>query len=225
MLSREQIIRGARVKPLFTLMLILASFPALAQNAITITPSVTQGNGSITTSISWATSPPLATGTPCTASGHPQWSGPKAGSGTNPPITISTSGSLPISMTCNFPGDSIVTFTWTPPTQNTDNSPLTNLESYRIKHTFNAALTADATVAATGEVHTDVPVGQTMRTITGITQMGTLRASIFAKNSSQVFSSPSNVVMKVFTGNVPVTQTVTITVNPVPKAPGSFDGT
>lgn len=203
-------------------LLALVALPAFAQNTVTLTPSVTQGNGSITTSISWDTTPRLTAGTPCTASGHPSWTGPKAGSGTNPPITISTSGTLPLALTCNFPGDSIVTFTWTPPTTNTDGSPLTNLENYRIKHTFNASLTTDPSVAATGEVHTDVPAGQTMRTITGITQTGTLRGTVYAKNSVQVFSTASNIATKVFTGNVPVTQTVTITVNPIPAPPGGF---
>jgi hypothetical protein len=192
---------------------------AFAQNTVTLTPSVTQGTESITTTISWATNPPLTTGTPCTASGHPGWTGPKAGSGTNPPITIATSGTLPLSLTCNFPGDSIVTFSWTPPTQNTDGSPLTNLAGYRIKHTFNATLMTNPLTAAAGEVHTDVAANQTMRTITGISQTGTLRGGIFAQNTPGVFSVMSNVATKVFTGTVPVTQMVSITVNPRPNPP------
>lgn len=209
------------MKRFAVLLSLLAALPAFAQNTVTLGASATSGNGSITTDVTWSTSPALTTGTPCTASGHSSWTGPKAGSGTQT-ITISTSGTLQLQLVCTFPGDSIVTFQWTNPTQNTDGSAYTNAKAIRIKYTFNPTLSAAFNPVA-GETAVDVPstnaVPATMRTVTGITQTGTLRASAYAVNAVDMFSAPSAVVTKVFTGTVPVTQSVSITVNPVPGPP------
>jgi hypothetical protein len=214
------------MKRIVLLVAALLALPVAAQNTITLTPSVTSGDGTITTALSWSTNPPLTAGTPCTASGHPSWTGPKAGSGSQS-ITIDMSGSFTIGMACGFPGSSIVEYSWTPPTTNTDTTSYTNRDIIRIKQTFAAALSAGASCSA-GETCTDVddsgPARPTMRTVTGITQTGTLRATAFARNSVGVFSDPSNVVTKVFTGTVNVTQSVLITVNPKPSAPGNFAG-
>jgi hypothetical protein len=118
----------------------LLALPVAAQNTVTLTPSVTQGNGSITTDVSWSTNPPLTTGTPCTASGHPSWTGAKAGSGGPVSITIATSGTLNLGLTCAFPGASIIEFSWTNATQNTDSTPYTNRGITRLRYTFNATL-------------------------------------------------------------------------------------
>lgn len=213
----------ARVSAFLTLM-VLASFGvstgALAQNTITLTPSVTSGDGTITTVLTWSTNPALTAGTPCTASGHPLWTGPKAGSGTQT-ITENMSGTFTLGMSCGFAGDSIVTYSWTPPTANTDGTAYTNRGIIRLKHTFAATLTAGPNCGA-GETCTDVDdtvtPRPTVRTVTGITQTGTLRAAAFARNSANVFSDVSNVATKAFTGNVVVTQSVLITVNPKPAA-------
>lgn len=61
-----------------------------------------------------------------------------------------------------------------------------------------------------------------MRTVTGIAQTGTLRGVATHVNLNGVESVVSNSATKVFQGNVPVTQTVTITVNPVPGPPSGF---
>lgn len=214
------------MRELFALAAALAALPVCAQNTITLTPSVTSGAGTITTELSWSTNPPLPTGTPCTASGHPDWTGPKPGSGTQT-ITIDTSGTFTIGLECTFGGDSIIEYRWDPPTQNTDGTPYTNRRIVRIKHTFAAALTAGPDCGA-GETCTDVddsgPSRPTMRTVTGITQTGELRARAFAQNAALVWSDPSNAVMKMFTGSVVVTQSALITVNPKPGAPANLTG-
>lgn len=207
-------------KYLLAPVLLLLALAAQAQMTVTLTPSVTQGDGSITTSLTWSTNPPLTTGTPCTASGDPMWTGPKAGSGGPISITILASGTLTLGLTCNFPGDSIATTSWTNPTKNTDNSNLTNLTNIRLKYTFNAALTSSPTAAA-GETIVDVPqtpTPLTVRTITGIASTGTFKVAGFAQNALGVFSDISGVATKMFTGNVPVTQSVMITVNPKPQS-------
>lgn len=204
------------------------ALPAIAQNAVNVTPSVTQGDGTITTVISWSTTPALTSGTPCTASGHPQWTGPKAGSGTNPPITISTSGTLPISLTCNFPGDSIVTYTWTPSTTNTDGSAYTNRNLTRIRHTLNPTLATNPLPACNAggvqcfDLNDAGATRPTMHTVTGITGVATARGFATHVNSNGVESVASNVGTKSFTGSVPVTTTVNITVNPVAAPPTGF---
>lgn len=198
---------------------------AYAQNTVTLTPSLTSGDGTLTIpTMTWATNPPLTTGTPCTASATPatsQWTGAKAGSGSVSNLGPFTADQR-FTLACGFPGDSIVTYSWTPPTTNTNGTPLTDLASYRIKQTFNATLTADPLVAAAGETHVDVTAPASMRTVTGISQTGTLRGSIFARNALGNFSAPSNVATKVFTGTVTVTQQVDVIVRSVPNVVTGF---
>lgn len=201
---------------------------AEAQMTVTMTPSITSGDGTLTIpTMTWSTNPPLTTGTPCTATATPataQWSGAKAGSGSVSNLGPFTADQR-LTLACGFPGDSIVTYSWIPPTTNTNGTPLTDLSGYRIKQTFNAALTTDPLVAAAGETHIDVAAGQTMRTVTGVTNVGTLRASMFARagaDPSPRWSAPSNSATKVFTGTVTVTQQVDLVVRSVPNAATGF---
>lgn len=201
---------------------------AAAQNTVTLGASVTSGNGQLTTDITWSTNPPLTTGTPCVASGHANWTGAKAGSGSQT-VTISTSGTLPLSLTCTFPGTvGIAEFSWTPATTNTDGSNYVNRNFTRLRYTFNPTLPTNPLPACnTGgvvcvDVPDDVTPRPTMRTVTGLTTVGTLRAVATHVNSVNAESGASNAVTKVFTGAVPVTQSVSITVNPVPNAPSNL---
>lgn len=202
------------------------AWPASAQSTVTLTPSVTAGDGTLVTNLSWSTSPPLSTGTPCVASSTPttpQWTGAKAGSGSVTGLTFTADQRL--TLVCTFPGDSIVTYTWTNPTTNTNSTPLTDLRGVRIKQTFNATLSADPTVAAAGETHIDVPqtpAPQTTRTVTGITQTGTLRAAAYAWNQANIYSGASNVATKAFQGSFTVTQQVDLIVRSVPNAVAGF---
>lgn len=211
----------------WALVAFLLAAHAEAQNTVTLGASVTSGNGSITTDITWSTNPPLTTGTPCVASGHPSWAGNKAGSGTQT-ITIATSGTLPLSIICTFPGDSIMTATWVNATTNTDSTPYTNRATTRLYWTFNATLPTNPLPACnTGGVNCvnldDSGASRpTMRTITGITQTGTARVVATHINSLGGESAASNGATKVFQGNVPVTQSVSITVNPLPGAPSTL---
>lgn len=201
---------------------ILALIPSLllAQSTVTLTPSITSGDGTLVTNLSWSTNPPL-TGTPCTASSVPtttQWSGAKAGSGSQTGLTFTADQRL--TLVCTFPGDSIATFTWVNPTQNTNATPYTNPKLVRLKYTFNNILTTNPALTATGESHVDViqtPTPATMRTVTGITSTGTMQANAYAQNTNDAWSSVSNAAMKVFTGNVAVTQQVDLIVRSVPN--------
>ena len=208
---------------LFLAAALLLEFAISAQSTVTLTPSITAGDGQVVIpTMSWSTSPPLTTGTPCVAGATPAlvaWTGPKAGSGTVTNIVITQNTRLTLS--CTFPGDSIVTFTWTNPTQNTDGTPYSNPDIVRLKHTFGASLTNDPAIAASGETHSDspqTPTPRTTMTVTGITQVGTLRAVAFARNANGAWSGPSSPpATKVFTGNVTVNQGVDITVRSIPN--------
>lgn len=212
---------GNRVRHhLLALFLGIFSLSAFAQSTVTFTPSVTAGDGTLVTNVTWSTNPPLTAGTPCTATSVPnttQWSGPKAGSGSAPNLTFTADQRL--TLACTFPGDSIVTFTWTNPTQNTNGTPYNNPLNVRLKYTFNPTITTNPSTAAAGETHVDVSQtpASTMRTVTGISQTGTMTANAYAQNTNNVFSGPSNAAMKTFTGNVVVTQQVDLIVRSVPN--------
>lgn len=203
-------------------LLLLAAACAAAQSTVTMTPSVTAGDGTLVTSVSWSTSPPLTTGTPCLASSVPstaQWSGAKAGSGSQAGMTFTADQRL--TLACTFPGDSIVTFTWTNPATNTNGTPYTNPSLVRLKYTFGPSLTSNPLVAATGETHVDVaqtPAPASARTVTGVSQTGTLQAVAYAQNTNNAFSAASNLATKVFQGSVTVTQQVDLIVRAVPNA-------
>lgn len=189
---------------------------ASAQNTLTFSASTTTGDGSVVPALTWSTSPAAAS---CAASGAPNWTGTKAASGTETLAAISSSSTY--NLVCTWPGESIVTFSWNNPTTNTDSSPYTDPKLVRIKHTFDAtaALTLPTAPCAGVVVCTDVPqtpTPATMRTVTGISQTGTLRALALAINQRDVAGGPSNASSKVFTGNVTVNRSVGITVNPVP---------
>jgi hypothetical protein len=218
------------LKSLAVLAAFVLSSAAFAQNTITMTPSITSGNGTLTIDLTWSTNPALPAGTPCQASAVPataEWDGPKAGSGSVTGLGPFTADQR-LTLMCAFPGDSQVTYSWVPPTQNTNGTSLTDLSGYRIKQTFNATLTNDPTVAAAGETHIDVAAGQTTRTVTGIAQTGTLRAHMFARSGAGTttdpvrWSTPSNAATKTFTGNVAVTQQVDLIVRSVPNTATGF---
>jgi len=212
-----------RIAPPLIALLSLASIalvlPLQAQNTVTLTPSITAGDGSVTIpTMSWVTAPLLTVGTPCQAAATPPlsgWTGAKAGSGTVTNLGIPTSTRLTLS--CTFAGDSIVTFTWTLPTQNTDGSPYINPKLVRLKYTFNSNLTTNPAVAASGETHVDAPHPQLVKTVTGVASTGTLRANAYAQNTDNLFSVASVAVMKTFTGSVVVNQGVDITVRTIPN--------
>lgn len=189
---------------------------ASAQNTLTFAASTTTGDGSVVPALTWSTSPAAQS---CSATGPANWAGTKAASGTQtlPAITSSATYNLD----CTWPGDSIVTFSWTNPTTNTDGSPYTDPKLVRLKHTFDATAALTLPTAACGGVVvcTDVPqtpAPATLRTVTGISQTGTLRAVALAVNQRDVQGGPSNAASKTFTGNVTVTRSVGLTVNPVP---------
>ena len=99
-----------------------------------------------------STTPPAQS---CTATGAPEWGGTKAGSGTQ---ELTLASSVTLNLECVWPGDSIVEFSWTPATQNVDDTPYTDPHIVRIKYTFNEQLAGgpDVCTTASGDVCVDV---------------------------------------------------------------------
>lgn len=217
---------GAMRKPVLTLCLLLAAHQAQAQNTVTLTPSVTAGDGTLTTDISWSTSPPIPAGTPCVAGStpaHPMWTGPKPDDGAVTGLVFTASTRLTLS--CTFPGDSIATFTWTPATTNTDGTAYAQAQRglTRLRHTLNATLSPTAPCNAGGVTCVDLndagATRPTMHTVTGITAVATLRGVATHVNANGVESAPSNVATKSFTGSVVVNQGVDLTIRSIPNGP------
>jgi hypothetical protein len=210
------------VKRILLALALLVPLVAHSQNTLTFSASTTTGDGSVVPALTWSTSPAAAS---CTASGAPNWTGTKAASGTQtlPAITSSATYNLD----CTWPGDSIVTFSWTNPTTNTDGSAYTDAKSVRIQYTFGA--TAPAAISGTAPCTAtstpacaEVSMPASMRTVTGISQTGTLRGVAQACNQRDQCSVVSNAATKTFTGNVTVNRSVGITVNPVPGPVTAF---
>jgi hypothetical protein len=194
-------------KVLIALSLLLAATPLLAQVAptgsFTLATQV-NANGTLTPTLSWSTTPAA---TVCTASGDPAWTGVKAASGSVTLAAFPTTTPKAYALVCTWPGDTQALLTWTPPTQNTDNTPLTNLAGYRINWgTSSTALTQVVQVANPAA---------TSYTITGLT-VATWFFGIKAYTTQGAESALSNIASKVVTGPVEWTQSTGVK---IPKAP------
>jgi len=197
------------MKRLFTLAAIaLLAGVAHAQTAGVVNLAVTpaSGNGSVTPTATWSTTPAAAS---CAASGA--WSGAKAASGTQalPAVTANASYTL----TCTWagtPGGARVT--WTAPTLNTDGSPLTDLAGFRVMYGRSA------TALDTSDYVTGATV--TSRNLTGLAS-GTWYFAVRAVNSRGLESDTSNIASKVVTatGGGTASATASVTVNAVPAPP------
>ncbi len=112
------------MKRLYLLAALLLTGSAFAQT-VTLNASPASAIGSTPVTLSWSTTPAA---TSCTASGD--WTGSKASSGSTTLAAVTASKSY--TLTCAFPNVATVPLQWVPPTTNTDNSPLTNLASYKV---------------------------------------------------------------------------------------------
>lgn len=186
------------------LVLVLALTAGANAQTLTFTAETVTGAGSVVPKLTWSTSPAA---TSCTASGDAAWTGSKPVSGTETLAAITASKSY--SMLCTWP-DASATLTWTPPTLNTDDTPLTNLAGYRIKN---------GATATTMTNNTDVPnPAASSYTMTGL-PAGPRYFAVLAYTTQGTESVLSNTVNKTISATQTATRNVTITVNPQPKAP------
>lgn len=161
-------------------------------------------NGTLTPALTWSTTPAA---TSCTASGDSAWAGTKAASGTQTLAAFPASTPKAYALVCNWPGDTQALLTWTPPTENTDGSALTNLAGYRVNWgASSTALTQSAQIANPAT---------TTYTISNLTA-GTWFFGVKAYTSQGAESALSNIVSKVLRGSVEWTQSTGVK---VPRAP------
>lgn len=173
---------------------------------VTLNVNPTSGIGSVVPVLNWTTTP---VATSCTASGD--WTGTKAASGTQTLAAITASKSYVL--TCAFPTTVSVPLSWTPPTQNTDNSALTNLASYRINFgTTATTLTQTMTVPApaSGAIVLNVANGSWFFTSTAISSTG--KASVASNTASKTVAALS----------AADTETVTVTPDTTPNPPSNL---
>lgn len=161
-------------------------------------------NGTLTPTLTWSTTPAA---TSCTASGDAAWAGAKAASGTQTLADFPTTTPKAYALMCTWPGQTSAMLTWTPPTQNTDGTPLTNLAGYRVSYGASAsALVQSAQIA---------DAAATTYTISNLTP-GTWYFGVKAYTTQGAESALSNIVNRAVTGPVEWTQSTGVK---VPQAP------
>jgi hypothetical protein len=176
-------------------MLLLGSL-AQAQTAgtITFTANRTSATGSLAPVLTWSTTPVASS---CTASGG--WTGTKFGSGSQTLSTITSSKSY--TLTCSWGGGSS-TVSWVKPTQNSDNTALTNLAGFKVVFgTSASALSQSKSVSDPNATST---------TISAL-GAGTWYFAVRAVNSNNVESANSTVVSKTI-ASASAAKTVNITI-------------
>lgn len=136
--------KTTRLRTLSAIGLLFACSLAIAQDApsgsFTLSTTV-NGDGTLTPTLTWSTTPAAIS---CQASGNSAWDGPKAASGTETLAPFPTTEPQAYALVCSWPDNSQALLTWTPPTENTDGTPLTNLAGYRV-HWGRSASVLDST--------------------------------------------------------------------------------
>lgn len=188
----------------FMLSLLAATLVVLSAHAapptVTFTASATSGQSPLTTTLTWSS----IGASNCSAAANPansQWTGAKAlsGSATLTGITADTA----LVLSCGTAGDLNATFTWLPPTLNTDGTTLTDLASYKIYECVSAT---SCTVVAS-------PAVPAISAQAGPFTVGLHTFQMTAINSLGTESVPSNSVQKTFTDIEITTKTLQVTVS------------
>lgn len=162
-----------------------------AQAAPDVTFSISasgQGPGKAVPTLTWSTTTPAPTG--CAASGDAAWSGAKAASGVL--VLPSVTSNKNYVMACTFATDTQALVTWSPPTSNTDGTPLTDLASYNVY--WNSGDPSLVT-APTGKVKSVAPAATPAITITNLAA-GNWYFAVTAINAMGVESALSNIATK-----------------------------
>jgi len=173
---------------------------AHAQNVLMFTADTTTGTESVVPVLTWDTMP-LADD--CFASGD--WSGNKGGAGNETLLPI-TSGAT-YNLTCEWGGDS-VTLSWVAPTENTDGTPLVDLDGFMIRY--------GQTDGGPYPIVEDIFDENTTSFVVSSLPSGDLFFVATAYNELGVESVFSNQTMKTV-GVITDQQSVGITVNPRPN--------
>lgn len=209
------------MKRLLLLAALALSAPIYSQT-VTLTPSVTSGVGSISTTLTWSTTPAAQS---CVASGHTSWTGDKAVSGTLALPAIALSGTYTLTLACTWPGSSSsATVNWIQPTANTDGTALarcaTPTSTGPCLQRFHVYRAATAAAIGSGEM-TPVRDPAAVSYVWPNLAAGVHCFAVEAVNGDGVPSPISNVSnpCKTIAAAQTVSRSVTITVNPRPSPP------
>lgn len=200
MKTRQKMLTRSLIGALLTCVagLALAQTPTISFTVETAAATA----GQVTPKLTWATTPAAAS---CTASGDAAWTGTKAASGSVTLAAITPPKAY--TLRCTWPGTTSAALSWTPPTQNTDGTSLTNLAGYSVHWGTSATSLVQSTQITNP--------GTTEYNVTNLTP-GTWFFGVRAINSTGGISALSNIASKVITAPVELTQTVGIK---VPNAP------
>ncbi len=188
--------------------LLLAAFPAIAQNTIVFTADTTTAIGQVEPVLTWDTIPAA---NDCIASGD--WSGSKGGSGSETLATITASATY--TLTCEWINDA-ATLSWTAPTQNTDGSALVNLAGYKL---YYGQASGDYPNSA------DIANAAVTTYVVDSLSAGTWFFVATAYNDIDIESVFSGEATKIITGTEGGSEAVSITVNAQPNPPGGLTAT
>lgn len=187
-------------------LLFLLGTIASAQNTVTLTAAVTSGNGVVTPVLTWDTAP-LATD--CLASGG--WSGNKGGAGSEMLADITSSATY--NLDCTWDGGDTASLTWTLPTENEDGSAYTDQNLLTIYASVDGGAEEAPVVISnplvTSRVLSGRPVGDNCFEITATNLLG-------------VESQRGGTACKTITGTVQMSESIGITVNPIPNSPSGL---
>lgn len=186
--------------------LLLLPVLVFAQNTGSLTLATTVNTDStLTPKLTWTLTP---TATTCTASGDSTWSGAKnPAGGTETLAAFPTTTPKAYALLCTWPGDTQALISWTPPTQNTDGTTLSNLAGFRINYGPSAT--------NLGQTIQIANPGTSSYTVTNLTA-GPWFFGLRAYTTQGAESAQSNIVSKTVAGPVEWSQSTGVK---VPKAP------
>ena len=186
-----------RLFALFSIILIIFGAYGQSTPTVILNSSVDSNISPVTPTLTWSSNGV----TSCTASSSPtdpKWSGTVATSGSLAvgPITTTTVYTL----TCSSITDTNATFSWSPPTTNTDGTPLTDLAGFKLYSGANGVGTLVTTITSPSA---------TSYQLTGLA-VGNYSWYLTAYNSSNIESGPSNNATKSIVAGGSAAQNVTV---------------
>lgn len=201
-------------------MLAAAAAHAQPQRVVKFGATTTTGTSSVVPELTWCTDTlnpgedvaqacvsVVKAAASCTATGPANWAGTKAAAGTAtlPAITANTTYGL----SCSWPDDTSITVQWTNPTENTNGTPLTDLD--RVVFAFRQGAGTITTACQPPVRCENVKPPISPKTFDNFA-LGTWRIVGWAVNAGGTFSPATAEVSKVNLAAAAIARDVTITV-------------
>lgn len=176
--------------------LALFAAPIYSQTLTFTVETSTSGGSAVVPRLTWSTTPAAGS---CTASNG--WSGTKAAAGVELLAAINATKSY--TLTCSWPGIQTAIVTWIAPTTNTDGSPYTDPNGFRVQYGLNPA-DLDQSVY--------LPSSTVLTWTSPTLGAGTWSFGVRAVNALGLESAISNVTSKVLSASASQTRTLEIAI-------------